>query len=171
MVESVGPNDNLYDRVTKELQGCNLTPGTDRITKVIIVGHGSTLGSLGTLSGGASDITLDSLRTTGTPQLRLMNYLNPWTSGHCDVTLRACFQAVQGPARDMMALMAQLLGANVTGWDDEYAVHGWGNQWTVDSKGNWTMKKGKPFKGSWTDMDSWSAFWAGFSGAANWLGF
>ena len=110
-------------------------------------------------------------RTTGTPQLRLMKYLNPWTSGHCDVTLRACFQAMQGDPQKMMALMAQLLGANVTGWDDEYAVHGWGNQWTVDSKGNWTMKKGEPFKGSWTDMDSWSDIWSGFSGAANWFAF
>jgi hypothetical protein len=55
----------------------------------------------------------------------------------------------------MMALMAQLLNANVIGFDDEVAVKGWGNQWTVDSQGNWTKKSGKPFKGSWADVGSW----------------
>jgi RHS repeat-associated protein len=152
VVGPVGESDNLFAAVSGKIASLNLKPGTDRITKITIYGHGAG-GYLGTWNNGSSAITLASLQSkTPTPQLSLMKYLNPWTSGHCDVSLQACFQAVDGDGKKMMALMAQLLNANVTGFDDEVAVKGWGNQWTVDSKGNWTMKKGSPFKGSWADV-------------------
>jgi len=156
VVGPVGDDDKLYDSVSAKVQYFNLTPGTDHITKVIIVGHGSHEGYIGTWNSGShSAITLDSLQSkTTTDQQRLMSYLHIWTAGHCAVRLQACFQGSPGRAQSMMQLMAKMLGATVTGYDDEYAVVGWGNEWTVDSNGNWTMKKGKPFKGSWADSDN-----------------
>jgi len=176
VVGPIGDNDDLFNVVSAKVSDRHLGLGTDRITRISIVGHGpgpnDDEGYLGTWNGASvcmSAITLEGLQSvTPTPQLRLMKYLNLFTAGHCDVRLQACFQAKSPKARKMMGLIAQLLGANVTGWDDEYAVKGWGNQWTVDPKDNWTKKNGTPFKGSWADTQS---YFSDFQQNINWGAF
>jgi hypothetical protein len=65
--------------------------------------------------------------------------------------------------------MSQGLGANVIGYDDEYAFKGWGNQYTAYPNGTVKLtQKGRVFKGSWADLDSWKAIWDGFVWAGNW---
>ena len=129
--------------------GMKLSPQFDRIVKIAIAGHseykrGGYLGGLWDSQANTSDFTTVKLKDPQSAQARLLAYLKPFTEGHCDVTLKACYQAIDPEGKDFMLKMAQSLGANIIGFDDEYAFRGWGNEWKVDPLGNWSMTKGKP---------------------------
>lgn len=149
VVEAVKPNDNLFTRVSRAVQARHLTSGTDRIVKVVIVGHGASGGQLGGLYQGQSDITLPSLTDKKpTPQKQTMAFLQPFTHDAATVYLQACFQGTPGGGQEMMKEMAKQLGPNVSviGWDSYYALWGWGNEWTAtwDGKSSPTVTQTAP---------------------------
>jgi RHS repeat-associated protein len=149
VVEAVKPNDNLFTRVSRAVQARHLTSGTDRIVKLVIVGHGASGGQLGGLYQGQSDITLPSLTDKKpTPQKQMMAFLQPFTHDAATVYLQACFQGTPGGGQEMMKEMAKQLGPNVSviGWDSYYALWGWGNEWTAtwDGKSSPTITQTAP---------------------------
>jgi RHS repeat-associated protein len=152
LVPIIQPNDDVFQRVSTAVNKKNLKAGTDRITKITIVGHGAEDGGLiGTLLGGPSDITLEGLQNSGSSPYKMLDYLQPFTSGSCEVYLNACFEAKAGRGQGMMKLMATHLGAQVIGYDDWFAVHGWGNQWTAYPNGTIKMTKSM-------EIERWNSF-------------
>jgi len=161
-ITGIGQDDNILQLVQDRIGagGWNLSPQNDQITKIIMCGHG-LIGGGGFLGGlwdpprnDNSELTSENLQDPKSFQAQALAYLKPYTDGHCSVDIRACNVALDDKGKKFMATIGQSLGASVSAFDDEYAVKGWGNQWTVDTKGNWTMKSGKPFKGSWADPDA-----------------
>ncbi len=149
LISPVRAHDNVHQVVQTGVDAEHLVAGIDHITKIVVAGHGSP-GSLGTLQGGESSITLKSLQAKElTPQKQMLAYLQPFTKGNCTVYLQACYQGKDQAGKEMMQLIASSLGATVIGWDDQYAVWGWGNRWAVDPKGNWITKRGDPYERGW----------------------
>jgi RHS repeat-associated protein len=159
----IGRDDNIFDLIRNTLDSAHLVPGIDRITDIVIAGHGhhggGFLGGLWSATASTSDLETYKLQDPQSPHAKMLDYLKPWTSGHCGVQLRACFQAEKPQGPDFMEILGRALGANVTGYTDEYGLVGWGDEYNVTADGRWSMKQGRPWKGSWVEhVANWDQY-------------
>jgi hypothetical protein len=155
LVTAILPTDDIYSLVTRKMADKNLEVAQDRITRIIIVGHGTPgeLGGLWAATKESSDFSTDKMRDPTSAHGRLLSYLFPFTNGKCDVELRACKQAIGEPGKEFMLEMSRSLGANVIGYDDDYSIRGWGDQYTAYRNGTFKLtKKGMPFRALWADV-------------------
>jgi hypothetical protein len=138
IVSSIQLNDNIYDRTRAAVEPKHLVPGNDRITTIVIAGHGAPSDIGCPVSSRTADLTwgdLGPLTSANTPQKRFAAYLKPYTQGHCTVYLDACNQADGTAGKDFMQVLAISLGAKVVGFEDIYFFTGFGDQWTATPTG------------------------------------
>jgi RHS repeat-associated protein len=138
IVSNIKFTDNIADRTRAVVGPMHLVPGRDRITVIVIAGHGSP-GDIGcpvqSLTADLSWGGLGPLTSTNTPQKRFAAYLKPYTQGHCTVYLDACNQADNQAGRDFMQILAISLGATVIGYEGTFFVTGFGDRWTATPTG------------------------------------
>ncbi len=130
---SIKPGDNVKDIIQQFIDGERLVAGRDKIEEITISAHGygGGFGNFDDKNGkgdnNVTDVTLQRLQETDSPQSQMLAVLRPYTQGNCTVNLNACKQADGPNGLALMQLMSNRLGAKVIGYDDWFSIWGRGN--------------------------------------------
>jgi len=132
---------DLKAKIEKELGSL------DCIKSISFSGHGEP-GLFGIFYGNDhSQISATDLQNPNSHESQFLEYLRGrMCKSKCRVDLKACDQAKGDDGKRMMKEIAALLNAQVVGYDDWYAVWGWGNEYVACPDG--TIRRtdtGRPY--------------------------